>query len=152
MSHVPSSKDRTRTTASFAARYSLTFCPTVFSKLSQVTPQVRESAFRNPGNLCLKNPEPVKNFSLRNPECRGTQRKMLRKRPKNNNKAWIKFSEAMSSILGDCWEKVICSSLPARLTDEFPASNLTYWDVSGQLGVVRGQNSALQLGGEGGRA
>ena len=49
---------------------------------------------------------------------RGTQREILRKRPKNNNKAWIKLSEAILSILGDCWEKFICSSLPARLMED----------------------------------
>ena len=31
---------------------------------------------------------------------RGTQREILRKRPKNNNKAWLKISEAILSILG----------------------------------------------------
>ena len=62
--------------------------------------------------------------------------------------------------------KFICSSLPARLVEEFPASkvhlltcNLTYWEVSQQtyvqillasLGVVIGQNSALPLGKRGG--
>ena len=66
---------------------------------------------------------------------RGTQREILRERPKNNNKAWIKFSESILSTLGDCWKKIICSSLPARLMEEFPASklttcNLTYWEVS----------------------
>ena len=66
---------------------------------------------------------------------RGTQREILRKRPKNNNKAWIKISETILSILGDCWKKIICSSLPARLMEEFPASNLTtcnltYWEVT----------------------
>ena len=66
---------------------------------------------------------------------RGTQREILRKRPKNTNKAWIKFSETILSILRDCWKKIICSSLPARLMEEFPASNLTtcnltYWEVS----------------------
>ena len=42
------------------------------------------------------------------------------------------------SILGDCWEKSICCSLPARLMEEFPANkvylqpttcNLVYWGV-----------------------
>ena len=62
----------------------------------------------------------------------------------------------------DFWEKFICSSIPARLVEEFPASkvhlltcNLTYWEVSQQtyvqillasLVVVIGQNSALPLG------
>ena len=58
-------------------------------------------------------------------EFRGTQREILRKRPKNNNKAWIKLSEAILSILGDCWETFIClSSLPSRLKEEFPASKV----------------------------
>ena len=100
---------------------------------------------------------------------RGTQRKFLRKTPKNNNKAWRQFSEAILSSLGDCWEQFICSSLPARPTEEsVPASkvhlqsgcNLTYWKVSQQtyvqtllasLGVVIGQNSALQWRREGNR-
>ena len=74
-------------------------------------------------------------FIDRDPHCGGTQREILRKTPKNNNKAWIKFSETILSILGDCWKKIICSSLPARLMEEFPASNLTtcnltYWEVS----------------------
>ena len=51
---------------------------------------------------------------------RGTQRDILRKRPKNNSKAWIKLCESILSILGDCWEKCICSSLSARLMEEFP--------------------------------
>ena len=54
---------------------------------------------------------------------RGTQRKLLRKRPKNNNKAWIKISKAILSILGDWWETFICSSLPAGLM-AFPASKV----------------------------
>ena len=42
------------------------------------------------------------------------------------------------SILGDCWEKSIVCSLPARLREEFPANkvylqpttcNLVYWEV-----------------------
>ena len=32
------------------------------------------------------------------------------------------MSEAILNILGDCWEKFICSSLPARLMKRFPAS------------------------------
>ena len=55
---------------------------------------------------------------------RSTQREILRKRPKNNNKAWIKLSEAILSVLGDCWEKFISSSLPARLMEDFPASKV----------------------------
>ena len=42
---------------------------------------------------------------------RSTQREILRKTPKKH-----------LCILGDCWEKLICFSLPARLVGEFPAS------------------------------
>ena len=35
-----------------------------------------------------------------------------------------KASEAILSILGDCWGQFICSSLPTRLMVEFPASKL----------------------------
>ena len=34
------------------------------------------------------------------------------------------MSEAILNILGDCWEKFICSSLPARLMKRFPASKV----------------------------
>ena len=69
---------------------------------------------------------------------RGTQQKILRKRLKNNKKARIKISEAIWSILGDCWEKFICSSLPARLMKSGVPSqrgapstcDLTYLEVS----------------------
>ena len=37
---------------------------------------------------------------------------------------WIKLFEAILSIFGDCWEKCIRSSLPARLMEEFPASKV----------------------------
>ena len=61
---------------------------------------------------------------------------MWRRRPKNNNKAWIKLSEAILNILGDClsvpcsqqdWWK---SSQPARCN-----YNLTYLEVSQQTYV-----------------
>ena len=39
------------------------------------------------------------------------------KRPQNNNKVWIKLSEVIFSILGDCWKKCICSSLPPAQKD-----------------------------------
>ena len=55
---------------------------------------------------------------------RGSQREILRKIPKNNNKAGVKLSEAILNILGDCWEKFICSLLPPRLMEEFPASKV----------------------------
>ena len=91
----------------------------------------------------------------------GHQREILRKTPENNDKTWIKLSEAILGILGDCWEKFICSSLPARLMEEFPASKVhlqpATWlqgsfladvcpDITGYLGVVIGQNSPVQLG------
>ena len=66
--------------------------------------------------------------------CRGTQREILRKRPENNNKAWIKLSEAILSILGDCWEKIICSSLPAGLIEEFPASKVLLHSATWLIG------------------
>ena len=91
---------------------------------------------------------------------RGTQQEILRKRPKNNNKAWIKLCQAILNILGDCWGKCICSSLPGRPNGRLPSQQgapktckLTYWEVSQQtyvqtllasLGVVKGQNSPLQ--------
>ena len=50
---------------------------------------------------------------------RGTQREILRKRPRNNKKAWIKFSETILSILGDCWEKL---SVPHSQQDWFESS------------------------------
>ena len=76
---------------------------------------------------------------------RGTQREIFRKRPKNNNKAWIKLSEAILKILGGCLEKFICSSLLARLLEEFQASKVqpdllgsflpdVYPDITDQFG------------------
>ena len=54
---------------------------------------------------------------------RGTQREILRKRPKNKNKAWTKLSEViLKSIIGDCWEKFPHSQ--QGLMEEFPASKL----------------------------
>ena len=50
---------------------------------------------------------------------RGTQREILRKRPKNNNKAWIKFSETILRNLGDCWKKV---SVPHSQQDWWKSS------------------------------
>ena len=64
--------------------------------------------------------------------CRGTQREVLRKRPKNNNRAQIRLSEAIFNIFGDCWEQFI--SLPARLVEEFPASKMhlqtSFWQIA----------------------
>ena len=51
-------------------------------------------------------------------------REILRTRPKTNNKAWIKLSEAILSIWRDSWEKCIWSSHPAKLLEEFPASKV----------------------------
>ena len=76
--------------------------------------------------------------------------------PKNNNKAWMKLSGATLSILGECWGKIICSSLLARLLEVFsarmvhlqPATWLTGKFPSRRrhtllagLGVVIGKNS-----------
>ena len=54
----------------------------------------------------------------------GHPKRRFEKRPKNNNKAWIKLSEAILSILGGCWKKVICTTLPASLMEEFPVSKV----------------------------
>ena len=90
-----------------------------FFRFSESRARARESgAFSHArGHL------PVSRFAPRTTD-RGTQREILRKRPKNSNKAWIKLSKAILSMLGVCWEKFICSSLPARLTEEFPASKV----------------------------
>ena len=55
---------------------------------------------------------------------RGTQWDILRKRPKNNKKHESSFPKPFISILGNCWEKCICSSLLAGLMEEFPASKV----------------------------
>ena len=47
----------------------------------------------------------------------GTQREILRKRPKNNNKVGIKLSEAILSILKDCWEKTYLFLMSPSKTD-----------------------------------
>ena len=92
------------------------------------------------------------------------------KRPKNNNRAWIKLFEPILSTLGERLLGKINLFFTLSKTDrEFPAAqqgasttyNLTYWEVSqrayvqtllASLGVVIRKNSALQWGwGEGGR-
>ena len=88
---------------------------------------------------------------------------MWRKRPKNNNKAWIKLSEAILNILGDCKEKFICSLLPARLIEEFPASKVHLQpdllgsfpadvcpDIAGKFGCGHRGKVQTFSGGEGG--
>ena len=89
---------------------------------------------------------------------KGTPREILRKRPKNNNKAGIKLSEAISSIWEiagknlsvphsqqDWWKPVPSHQghiQPATwLTGKFPRLTLL-----ANLGVVIGQISALQWG------
>ena len=85
--------------------------------------------------------------------------------PKNNNKARVKLSEAILSILGDFWEKFKCSPRPtsSKSDGRVPSQqgapttcNLTYWEVSQQtyvqtllpsLGVVIEQE--MRLGGRG---
>ena len=91
---------------------------------------------------------------------RGTQREILRKIPKNNNKAGIKLSEAISSIWEiagknlsvphsqqDWWK----SSQPSR---SHTTCNLTYWEVSpadiiGQFGCDHRANFSPSVGGVG---
>ena len=58
------------------------------------------------------------------PQDNDTKRKILRKRPKNNKKAWMKMSEAILNILRHCWENFICSSLRARLMKRLSASKV----------------------------
>ena len=92
---------------------------------------------------------------------RGTQREILRKRPKNNNKARIKFFETILSILGDCWKKIYLFLTPSKTDGRVPSQqgapatcNLTYRRVQtllASLGVVIWQNSASSCGEWGGR-
>ena len=85
-------------------------------------------------------------------------------------KAATKHSEAILSILGDCCEKFVCSSLPAKLMEEFPASKVhlqpgllgsfpsqqTYvhiWYLTGQFGCdhrAKFSPSVVVAGGGGG--
>ena len=66
----------------------------------------------------------------------GTQREILRKRPKNSNKVGIKLSEAILSILRDCWEKTyLFLTSPSKTDGRVPSEqgapttcNLTYWE------------------------
>ena len=87
----------------------------------------------------------------------GHQTRNFEKRPKKNNKAWIKLSEAILSILGDFWKKYICSLFPARLMEELPASKVLLQPATCLTGefpsrricrhradIDIGQNSALQ--------
>ena len=57
--------------------------------------------------------------------------------------------------MGDCWEKFICSSLPARLMEDFPVSKAHLQPATSLLAswvVVIGQNSVLHWkGGRGWR-
>ena len=65
----------------------------------------------------------------------------------------MKLSEAILNILGDCWEKFICSPVPVRLMEEFPASKVHLQPATSLVaswGVVIGQNSVLQWNGGGG--
>ena len=50
-------------------------------------------------------------------DVRGTQREILRKKTSKQQQSVIKLSEAIFSILGDCWKKCICSSLPPAQQD-----------------------------------
>ena len=89
---------------------------------------------------------------------RGTQREILRKGPKTITKHDSKLSEViLKSILAECWEEFICSSLSARTDGAVPSQQgaLTTCDPTNQevspqtyvqtilasLGVVLRQNS-----------
>ena len=87
-----------------------------FFRFSESRARARESgAFSHArGHL------PVSRFAPRTTD-RGTQREILRKRPKNSNKAWIKLSEAILSILGDCWEKMYLFLTPSKTDGRVPS-------------------------------
>ena len=55
------------------------------------------------------------------PKTQGHPTRNLWKRPKNNSKAWIKLSETILNILGDCWETFISSA---------PHSQQDWWKSS----------------------
>ena len=81
---------------------------------------------------------------------RGTQGEILRKRPKNNNKAWIRLSEAILSILGDCWEKFICSSYSRSKTDGRVLNQKVAPTTCNLTNVRRGRRAKLRPSVEGG--
>ena len=81
---------------------------------------------------------------------RGTQGEILRKRPKNNNKAWIRLSEAILSILGDCWEKFICSSYSRSKTDGRVPNQKVAPTTCNLTNVRRGRRAKLRPSVEGG--
>ena len=80
---------------------------------------------------------------LESPVNRGTQREILRKRAKNNNKAWIKFSETILSILGDCWKKNYLFLTPSKTDGRVP-SQQPYNLQPDLLGSFIGHNSDLE--------
>ena len=82
---------------------------------------------------------------------RGTQGEILRKRPKNNNKAWIRLSEAILSILGDCWEKFICSSYSRSKTDGRVPNQKVAPTTCNLTNVRRGRRAKLRPSVEEGR-
>ena len=71
------------------------------------------------------------------------------KRPQNNNKVWIKLSEVIFSILGDCWKKCICSSLPSAQQDWRKSSQPTRCTYNLQPDLLGGWGR--KLGGPKGR-
>ena len=68
------------------------------------------------------------------------------KRPQNNNKVWIKLSEVIFSILGDCWKKCICSSLPRAQQDWRKSSKPTRCTYNLQPDLLEG-GGGRKLGG-----
>ena len=93
---------------------------------------------------------------------RSTQRELLRKKPKNNNKVWLKLSEAILSILRDYWRKILfLFSLPARLIEV--SSKQARWtytlrpdlleifpaDITDQFGCGQRAEFTLSVGGKG---
>ena len=70
-----------------------------------------------------------------NTKDRGTQREILRKRPKTNNNM-NKASEDILSIFGDCWEKCYPFLTPSKADRRVPRQQGTtyimfkhYWPV-----------------------
>ena len=61
------------------------------------------------------------NTTPKKPKTQGHPTRNLWKRPKNNSKAWIKLSETILNILGDCWETFISSA---------PHSQQDWWNSS----------------------
>ena len=91
-----------------------------------------------------------------------TQRKVLRKSPEKNNKAWINLSETILRILGDRWKKIYLFLTPSKtdgrvprctynlqrdLLGSFPADVCP--GITGQLGCGHRAKFRPSLGGRG---